>query len=106
MVLSGRSMPFKILTYSGRYVEEELEVGASLVRDSRGRMGNMGKTDNPFSIHHCCHSAPNSNRCFGPGYRAKRLAGPSDPWSRLYSTRWETPESYCQLRYYVLRRVC
>jgi hypothetical protein len=40
MVLSGLSMLFKILTYSGRYAAEELEAGASLVRGSRGRMEN------------------------------------------------------------------
>ena len=99
-------MLFKIPTYSGRYVVEELEAGASLVRGSRGSMENVGMTNYPFSIHHCCHSAPNSNRCFGPGRRTECLAGPSHPWSQLYSTRWEAPESDCQLRCFILRRVC
>ena len=95
MAFSGRSMLFKILTYSGRYVAEELEAGVSLVRGSRGRMENVGMTNYPFSIHHRRHSAPNSNRRFGPEYRSKCLGGPSHPWSQLYSTRWKAPESDC-----------
>jgi hypothetical protein len=106
MVLSGLSMLFKILTYSGRYAAEELEAGASLVRGSRGRMETVGMTDCPFSIHHCCYFASNSNRRLVPGHRAKCLAGPSDPWSQLYCTRWEVPESDYQLRYRIHRRVC
>ena len=44
-------MPFKILTYSGRYGVEELEAGASSVRGSRGGMENVGyQTIPPVSI--------------------------------------------------------
>jgi hypothetical protein len=98
-------MLFKTPTYSGRYVEEELEAGASLVCGSRGRMENVEMTNYPFSIYHYSHSAPNGNRCFDPEDRAKCLAGPSDPWSQLYSTRWEVPESDYQLRYFICHHV-
>lgn len=44
MVLSGRSMLFKTLTYSGPYVAEVPEAGASSVSGSRDATENMGMT--------------------------------------------------------------
>ena len=69
-------MLFKILTYSGRYVAEALEAGASSVRGSRNRMENARMTNYFLSVHYHCHPASISDHCFVPGHRAKCLAGP------------------------------
>ena len=51
-------MLLKTLTYSGQYVAEELEAGASSTSlCPRGRMENVRMKNHAFSIHHCCQPA-------------------------------------------------
>ena len=106
MELSERSMPFKILTSSGRYVVEELEAGVSSVRGSRGAIEDAGLTRNHFSVYHCWDVASNGGRCCVPGHCSEPFAGPSGPRCQLYRSHRQISESDHQLGYRIHYRLC